>query len=235
MIRAKAVIITAILAASLSMSYLAYGGSVVGSKHDLSTASTNEPCAFCHTPHFANTTVAAPLWNRAVSSQPFTMYQTTISPQPGAPSSLSLACLGCHDGVLGSFSEVVTYNGYNVNTKHDLINAPGSGGIPDTTSWPNCQRCHPDYYGFPPSTAINMGHDLGDDHPISMDYPTGNAGYNAPPNALLGWGGSSANDIKLYEGRVECPSCHNVHNPDNAPFLRKSNAASALCFTCHIK
>jgi predicted CXXCH cytochrome family protein len=43
--------------------------------------------------------------------------------------------------------------------------------------------------------------------------------------------------LRLYgaTNTLECGSCHNVHDNTAAPFLRKSNAASALCKTCHIK
>jgi predicted CXXCH cytochrome family protein len=34
---------------------------------------------------------------------------------------------------------------------------------------------------------------------------------------------------------VECGSCHDPHNTGNGTFLRMSNAASALCTTCHNK
>ncbi|MBI3593131.1 MAG: hypothetical protein HY099_06610 [Nitrospirae bacterium] len=39
----------------------------------------------------------------------------------------------------------------------------------------------------------------------------------------------------MFSGRVECPSCHDPHDPSRNTFLRKSNAGSALCLTCHIK
>ncbi|MEO6486324.1 MAG: cytochrome c3 family protein, partial [Thermoanaerobaculia bacterium] len=41
--------------------------------------------------------------------------------------------------------------------------------------------------------------------------------------------------IPLFAGTMQCASCHNVHDPLNVPFLNISNAASALCTTCHIK
>ncbi len=35
--------------------------------------------------------------------------------------------------------------------------------------------------------------------------------------------------------RVECSTCHDVHEYTNIPFLRISNSGSALCVTCHLK
>ena len=38
----------------------------------------------------------------------------------------------------------------------------------------------------------------------------------------------------LFNDRLECASCHDVHNSYNqAGLLVKSNADSALCLTCH--
>ncbi len=75
-----------------------------------------------------------------------------------------------------------------------------------------------------------------------MPYPTAaqDPDFMTPPNALKGWGGLSQYAIKLYAGGVECGSCHNVHDPGlgmspSGKFLRVSNAASALCLTCHKK
>jgi hypothetical protein len=207
----------------------ARGITIVGSRHDLSTGSTNEPCAFCHTPHFANTTAAPPLWNRAVDqTKTYNMYDspTLDSKTPAKPSGVSLACLGCHDGVTGS---QVLY-GNTVWDKHDLVNAPGPGGMPDTTSYPNCERCHGQmYHGRP---FKKLGTDLRNDHPVSMTYPTAaqDSAFHAPPDALKGWG-----NLPLYSGKVECSTCHNVHDPFITPFLRTANTASALCKTCHIK
>ncbi|MBI2837907.1 MAG: hypothetical protein HYX75_06320 [Acidobacteria bacterium] len=218
-----AVLLAALLCVAIGAPMIAT--TVVGSKHDLSTQWTPEPCAFCHTPHFANTSIDAPLWNRTIGNVTFTPYQSSTMDTtcPSVPSGVSMACLGCHDGVLAD------------NDKHDLVNAPGPGGMPDTTSWPNCYNCHPDIYGDPEVTWL--GTDLRDDHPISMTYPTPaqDPAFNIPPDLDKGWATTSSAEVKLFAGKVECASCHNVHDPAVQPFLRKSNAASALCLTCHIK
>lgn len=209
-------------------------GTVVGSKHDLSDASwgsdNSQTCAFCHTPHRSNPIAGAPLWNRFVNlSQVYTVYQSgTLNTTPGNPNSsiYSVLCLGCHDGTMGT----AVVNGITGNTKHDLVNAPGRGGIPDTSSWPNCERCHPEIYGGSPVSWI--GTNLADDHPISMTYPTAaqDPKFNTPPDLTVGW-----TTIRLFGGKVECASCHDVHDPSNVPFLRMSNSGGILCLTCHQK
>ena len=87
------------------------------------TASTTEVCAFCHTPHGANTGApgAAPLWNRQVpASAGYNLYNspnfdTTV---PNQPVGVSLACLSCHDGSIAVDA---------------LVNMPASGGFQTLT------------------------------------------------------------------------------------------------------
>ena len=167
-------------------------GTIVGSRHDLSTGTSPEVCIFCHTPHLANPDISHPLWNRAGTDQAFTTYSSsTITNAPGQPNPSSLLCLGCHDGVIS----YIMVNGNLVSNKHDLVYYHGS---PDTTSYPNCERCHSEMYTGQPSN-LSLGIDLSDDHPISMIYPAGDDGldFNIPPNADTGWG---PGDIKLVAG-----------------------------------
>lgn len=82
--------------------------------------------------------------------------------------------------------------------------------------------------------SANLGTNLSNDHPVSFTYDgplaSADGGLVAPASASLVVAG-----IPLYGAKVECASCHNVHSNVNAPFLRASNAASALCLKCHIK
>ena len=202
-------------------------GSVTGSRHDLSTGTSPEVCVFCHTPHTANPNLTGFLWNRAETTQVFIPYNSpTMQNPPDQPSPISILCLGCHDGVI---SQVTVY-GVVRDNKHQLLSYDG---FPDNTSSPNCERCHSDLYsGKPP--VLSLGTNLSDDHPISMLYPTGGTGmkFNTPPSPQEGWG---TGDVRLVNGKVECVSCHNVHDPSIYPFMIKSNDGSALCMTCHKK
>lgn len=209
-----------------------HGGSVIGSRHDLSTPGTPQVCEFCHTPHGANTNLPSPLWNRAETTQVFTLYGSpTLDMTTRQPLAASRLCLSCHDGV----NATTVVHGIAVSTKHALVKPPGEPP-PDHTSQPNCERCHPDLYGNKRRTLV-LGTDLRNDHPVSIPYPTPaqDPAFRTPADAQAGWGGNGPGDVKLYGGWIECGSCHDVHNPDHAPFLRKSNAASALCTTCHSK
>ena len=103
-----------------------------------------------------------------------------------------------------------------------------------------------------------IGTDLSNDHPIGMAYCGGNqtaAGANTGCNdmafngAITGLGsqfevgtdsaGTSSN-MRIYgttvgSATVECGSCHDPHTDVNPTFLRKNNAGSAVCLTCHVK
>ena len=220
--------------AVLAAACVAHAGSVVGSRHDLSTNSTTQICEFCHTPHYANTNLPdTPLWNRAETTQTFNLYGSpTMNTAVGQPNVVSRLCLSCHDGVNAS----TMVGGHLVSTKHDLVKPPGHPP-PDQTSDPNCERCHANLYSGRRRTLI-IGTNLTNDHPISMAYPNSaqDPDFRAPPNPSTGWGGTLPNDVKLFGGAVECGSCHDVHDPGaGAKFLRKDNAGSVLCLTCHRK
>jgi predicted CXXCH cytochrome family protein len=221
------------LLGGLLLSQEVHAGTIIGSRHDLSTAGTPQVCEFCHTPHSANTnTPGWPLWNRAETTQTFKLYGSpTMAVAVSQPGGISRLCMSCHDGVNAS----TVVHGNLVSTKHDVVKPPGHPE-PDTTSTPNCERCHADIYGTGRRTLV-LGTDLSNDHPISMPYPTQAQApaFKTPTDPARGWGGVSQNDVKLYAGNVECGSCHNVHSPDMKPFLRKSNDGSALCLTCHKK
>ncbi|NOZ04723.1 MAG: cytochrome c3 family protein, partial [FCB group bacterium] len=80
---------------------------------------------------------------------------------------------------------------------------------------------------------------LSNDHPVSFTYDASLATtdgdlYN-PTTTNSGLGGKISDDM-LVGGKVECSSCHDVHNGSGvATLLVKNNGGSALCLTCHAK
>jgi predicted CXXCH cytochrome family protein len=84
-----------------------------------------------------------------------------------------------------------------------------------------------------------LGNDLSNDHPVSFIYDSALsasvAGLRDPSAAPSGLGGTIRDNL-LFNDRVECASCHDVHNSHNqASLLVKNNSGSALCLTCHAK
>ena len=76
-------------------------------------------------------------------------------------------------------------------------------------------------------------------HPISMTYDSALATADGtlfdPVTKTTSLGGTVEVDL-LRLGKVQCTSCHDVHNRyDNEYLLRINNAGSALCITCHNK
>ena len=196
----------------IALSAVAFGA-ITNSVHDLRTAigqGETNICAVCHSPHDVtnpNGDPAAPLWGHVTDDTGYTMYSSPAVPDVTAPSGLSKLCLGCHDGV----TALNAYHGSTIPTDV-LIAATGSltknltGDHPISTP----MQAGPDYRaeGLPFATGI-----------IS-DFLGGGAG-----------------------GNVECSTCHDVHNNTEGGevaagagnLLRVTNAASALCFGCHIK
>ncbi len=79
---------------------------IQGSFHDFSNMGTagGQLCIPCHTPHKADiTTTDAPLWNHALTTAQYTLYNSPTfdgkasQSQPGGVSKL---CLSCHDGTV---------------------------------------------------------------------------------------------------------------------------------------
>lgn len=220
-----------------SMAYSA--ANVANTKHNLSYLATitagnmnryftqyNEVCVYCHTPHNANSDTSAPLWNRNMPTGSYNMYtsSTMDSTMDSSPAGVSLACLSCHDGTIAVDS---------------IINPPNSGW----TSSPfhasmmqggGCALCHDGGLSSDHTQAYLIeesgGTSLSNDHPISMTYPT-----PAQDPDFFASADVVAAGLRLYSGKVECPTCHEPHDNAYVPFLRKSNADSALCFTCHDK
>ncbi|MBW2735428.1 MAG: hypothetical protein JRH20_23840 [Deltaproteobacteria bacterium] len=81
-----------------------------------------------------------------------------------------------------------------------------------------------------------LGTNLSDDHPLGMEWrhqtqmPACAHCHSAH--------GSMANPgpVYFFNRRVECPSCHDVHDKDTIPnLLVMTNTASQLCLHCHGK
>ncbi len=216
----RAVLLSMILVVSLMVSG-AIAGSIVNSKHDMRTYITDEGtsqvCVFCHTPHQnASANAQDPLWNKQLSNvNSYGVYSSStlnandisdIGQATAGSATTSHLCMSCHDGTVA------------VNA---LYKQPLDGNAGTLTQIPN-------------NSSAYLGTSLSDDHPINFTYDDALANADG---GLVTPASSSyvTNGIPLYDGKVQCASCHNVHDPANRPFLRVSNSGSGLCLTCHIK
>lgn len=106
-------------------------------------------------------------------------------------------------------------------------------GQPDGESL-ECLTCHdgtiaPDTRG----STKGVGKNIHNDHPISFVYDLllafQDGGLNNPSNKNV--------SALLFNGKVQCTSCHDVHNSVDAPryLLVMPNSYSDLCLTCHDK
>jgi predicted CXXCH cytochrome family protein len=138
--------------------------------------------------------------------------------QDPSPSDRSRTCLSCHDGSIGL---------------DDVVNLPNTytGPSPVRETIDDCEGCHS---GGNPAGGIDwegvwFNPDMRDQHPISVLYdPTLRPGEFLPPI------GGSVGGLPLFNGKVECPSCHEPHSQQNRYFLRQNNAGQALCLSCHV-
>ena len=153
-------------------------GSTGGGPNAAAAADTAEICIFCHTPHGGDTGAPVPLWNKQLSTATFTTYDqlgtSTLDAAVGTVGSVSLACLTCHDGT---------------QAIDNIINAPGSGGYNATGggvgglgwTWTTDGTLDTTgrFTGSVDTGGANIwqiGTDLTNDHPVSMQYAGG--GYS---------------------------------------------------------
>jgi len=225
----KTLILVAIM---LLVASMAYAASVVGSKHDLRAGAggtatgtgLTEVCVVCHTPHMATAAQRQmPLWNHNVSTNAsFGVYSnatmngvpTNIGGAAIGSQSVSMLCMGCHDGTMSVLNMYNPPNANPVITVTAIANRINASGAINSNSG-----------GF-------IGTDLRDDHPVNFTYNTALA---TADGGLYDPAATPAVNALLFAGSVQCGSCHDVHDPANTPFLRMANTASALCLTCHNK
>ena len=253
-----------------------------------------EVCVYCHTPHGANNTIAAPLWNRTIKPTSYKTYDelgtTSLTQAVSQPGPASLTCLSCHDGQtaidsiinmpgsgMGLVSQQTSQNlaflnswspplggGVTDAVRHMGLNSTDStftGGyvLGDGTGTQGCLVCHSETGALPAGladfTLFNIGTDLRNDHPVGVTFPALNGpgtDWNTPAETqgssnyfeTVANGRMDKEEIRTYQGKVECASCHDPHGVPSAgtgtvfnkTFLRKQNTnGSAVCLTCHNK
>jgi cytochrome c553 len=223
---------------------------------------TAQVCVFCHTPHSANETVTSTiffntttsayedpgggteaflLWNRALSNATdFDLYSSaTMNATTSRVGVYSLLCLSCHDGLMAL--NVLS----NPPEDREFPLEPDGGLAPGLFS-AGTKLADVFYEGSSLGWGPNITErdeatdplNLSNDHPISIEYPTADPGFDTLANA-------QAKGIRFFPGPnsnnyIECSSCHDPHNwgsnaDGTSPFLRVSVKDSELCLACHLK
>ena len=174
-----------------------------------------EVCVYCHSPHGGRTD--KPLWNRRVPTGPYRMYEDGQMQADPQPTGNSLSCLSCHDGTIGL---------------DDVLDLPGAyaGPLPSATSIEECDGCHGG--GSPPAglnfEGVWFDTDFRKQHPISVLYDP-----LVTPGAFRSAAEVEAAGLLLFDGKVQCMTCHEPHSQQFPPFLRIPNTGNTLCLSCH--
>ncbi len=198
-------------------------GEITNSHHDFQSMSNTNGriCIACHTPHNADT---------QISDAPLWNHEITVA----------------------------SYTLYSTSTINSTINQPD--GLSKL-----CLSCHDgtvavdNHSGETGGTYFiraqgQVGPDLTSEHPISFTYDaalaTADGDLHDPTTQSSGLGSTIDVDL-LFNGKMECSSCHDVHIARNTngcmgchfvgPYTTRSlsiridNDNSALCLTCHKK
>lgn len=202
------------------------GNGMVGSPHDFSGSDWNgreEICRVCHVPHDHSKATkyfeTGLLWNHALSEATYTMYdsawsETLDNAQSPQPDGTAKLCLGCHDGTVA----IDTFDKYEGGAV--FIDQFDGGG-----------------FKVPGFSDDGGNLDLRGGHPLSIKYDDVDGGLAPITNAM---GTSGTIEDVLDNGKVQCSSCHDVHDQESVAgthLLRVSTKtpASGLCLTCHDK
>ena len=173
-----------------------------------------EVCVYCHTPHGANSQIAAPLWNRTVNPGNYTIYdrETTLglAGRIGLPGPSSLTCLSCHDGTISidSILNMPGSGGYGNNelgtantafldqwpqatpSLHSVMGDPAGAGGSVAPGTCTDAACHATAGGARADfRAFVLGTDLRDDHVVGIRFPTtfnDGVDYNQPDITVPG-------------------------------------------------
>jgi predicted CXXCH cytochrome family protein len=245
-----------VLVSALAFAGLNPGTGIKQTSHDLSSATgkgalynagtfadgaLDRICIYCHAPHHTMTTAEAqavnidyyPLWNHDITTiTTYTTYSNTydgtipnstqhqLNAVLGQPGSVSKLCLSCHDASV-AVSSYGHFDGGASSSQHTgnvLVTATLSGRF-----------------------GIGVGGNLQNHHPIGFDYVAVSLiddEIRDASSTLLGNNpyGLTINDL-LWQNKMECSSCHDVHNTKNTglKFLWVEDTNSNLCFSCHKK
>jgi predicted CXXCH cytochrome family protein len=150
--------------------------------------------------------------------------------RPDLTNGLNEICIPCH----------TPHNADVSNPDLPLWNRDQPGdSIFTGTGWASdvCLSCHDgtiavDKFGEFPGTTLMTGENVVNE--VDGTHPIGDQAIYANSESPMEPGiTDSSNPVKIFDGQVECSSCHNVHDNAYGNFLAMSNDGSALCLACH--
>lgn len=164
-------------------------------------------------------------------------------------------CMPCHTTHDGQTGFVAPLWNHEITTQTFTMYTSGTlDGIVDTQPADvskACLSCHDgtvaleNFGGSTGGTTLVtggalIGIDLSNDHPISVTYSAGTGAGQDPelnPTSSAYADGTIAD--YLFAGKVECASCHDVHNggavAGRSFLLVEDPAGSLICLSCHAK
>jgi len=192
-----------------------------------------DPCIYCHEPTHGDMKLKddprrIPNWNRLKpATENYEIYRsnTLDSKTTRNISEISMLCLSCHDGSMAVDRIVFKPRAWDNEEDaalHMRINA--------SSDLRSCGKCHDGEVAHDISVK-ELGTDLRNDHPISIRYlgiDQDVRGFRSPDSGL-----GFDNGIKLYDGKIECATCHDIHDPEANMLLRTDS--EQLCTTCHLR
>jgi len=208
---------------------------VSGSSHDLwaqpdhlleveeavfgSNETGGQACQACHMPHKKERVsyggTGTPLSQQNISAVTWQMYGSDPSMIDWIDGRIEPAPTGSSKLCLGCHDGITAVNQYDGRLT-------GAGSVGSRLS------------------VGNTSASLTNNHPISITYEAGrDSQLRDPASAMLANGLSV--EALLEDGRVECATCHDVHNDDameGTPLLRPVNSGtgtSSQCLLCHDK
>lgn len=203
-------------------------------------------CANCHT---LNSAMSHPIRVRPNIDSPLTAHLDKNG---------QMTCTTCHDvhkedktsnaaelsGLLWGHVRGRAFCSLCHNTEDDKINwqhqtaipfahssgklTQGSGGALLDKYSAECLSCHDGTISKAPHVEVKEGlwqHAIGLSHPVGVDYPSSEEFQDA---------GSLPKEVRLFDGRVGCLSCHEIYVKRRG-LLTMDNSKSRLCFGCHKK
>lgn len=208
----------------------------------------------------------SPLWNRQVTDRSFAVYNngmmmmTEVNGETAPTSAnnsdarnwmngtplvagVSLLCMSCHDGA----TAMNAYSG-NRGTTGDPVDgvaqyAPTGGNVKiiGGADLAGGQQSEVDMSNHHPIGMVwaDVVAQDGEIAPMSTEYGTKIGAAGVPNPNTNGVGIGVTIEGLLYKDKMECVTCHDVHNTQNEPgaerFLWVTNENSAFCLTCHLK